>query len=527
MFCANCGNELPEGSAFCPKCGAKVGGTEAIVASTSVTKINSTESYFDGGVLQRFGWSLLGGLVTSATFGILYPLAVCWLYEWEAKHTVIDGRRLKFTGSAGGLFGTWILCWFLMLITFGIYGFWVPLKIRKWRESNTFFEDEIPNFSAQQNLRKEKASYFDGGLLQLIAWSLLGAVVTIFTVGICYPWAVQMQYSWEQRHKVYCKKRCTFDGTAIGLFGTWMLCLLLAFVTLGIYCIWIPIKIKKWQIKHTHLLQDETSAEEQETKELTEEEKEQRRLAREKQIKQLKKIGMGAGIIFVLLCVVFHNHVGYIVNNIITRNISHSGYYYYSVEQYKNAKIEKVKIPEGDKIIEDNAFEYWHSLKEVTIPDSVIEIGKGAFDGCESLTSVTIPATVTKIGAFAFRACGFTSIEIPSKVREIKEETFSCCRSLTSVTIPDSVTEIGKRAFIGCKSLTSVTIPEGVTKISEGAFYGCYSLKTINYRGSKKQWEEIVIDYIDYVKKIGKGGLDHDSFDYLKNAKINFNYTGK
>ena len=266
MFCANCGNELPEGSAFCPKCGAKVGGTEAIVASTSVTKINSTESYFDGGVLQRFGWSLLGGLVTGATFGILYPLAICWLYEWEAKHTVIDGHRLKFTGSAGGLFGTWILCWFLTLITFGIYGFWVPLKIRKWRESNIFFEDEIPNFSAQQNLRKEKASYFDGGLLQLIGWSLLGAIVTIFTVGICYPWAVQMQYSWEQRHKVYCKKRCTFDGTAIGLFGTWMLCLLLAFVTLGIYCIWIPIKIKKWQIKHTHLLQDETAAEEQETK---------------------------------------------------------------------------------------------------------------------------------------------------------------------------------------------------------------------------------------------------------------------
>ncbi len=115
--------------AFCPKCGTKVGGTEAVVASTSVTKINSTESYFDGGVLQRFCWSLLGGLVTGPTFGILYPLAICWLYEWEAKHTVIDGHRLKFTGSAGGLFGTWILCWFLTLITFGIYDFWVPLKI--------------------------------------------------------------------------------------------------------------------------------------------------------------------------------------------------------------------------------------------------------------------------------------------------------------------------------------------------------------------------------------------------------------
>ena len=558
MFCTNCGNELPDGSAFCPKCGTKVGGTEAVVASTSVTKINSTESYFDGGVLQRFGWSLLGGLVTSATFGILYPLAICWLYEWEAKHTVIDGHRLKFTGSAGGLFGTWILCWFLTLITFGIYGFWVPLKIRKWRESNTFFEDEIPNFSAQQNLRKEKASYFDGGLLQLIGWSLLGAIVTVFTVGICYPWAVQMLYSWEQRHKVYCKKRCNFDGTATGLFVTWMLCLLLAFVTLGIYCIWIPIKIKKWQIKHTHLLQDETAAEEQETKGLTEEEKEQRRIAKEKQTKQLKKIGIGAGIVFVLLCVVFHNHVGYIVSHVVRENL-HCGHYYSSLEHYKLAKIKKVKVPEGTKKIEDNAFDGWYSLKEVTIPDSVTIIGNGAFSDCYSLTSVTIPDSVTIIGNGAFSDCrsltsvtipdsvtiigndafsdcysltsvtipdgvttigkqtffdcySLASVTIPDGVTTIGEQTFFDCRSLTSVTIPDSVTTIGEQTFFDCYSLTSVTIPDSVREIGGAAFSDCESLTIVNYRGSKEQWKRIEIDY------------DNGS---LKTAKINFNYTGE
>ena len=36
---------------------------------------------------------------------------------------------------------------------------------------------------------EESKSYFDGGLLQLIDWSLLGALVTICTLGICYPWA--------------------------------------------------------------------------------------------------------------------------------------------------------------------------------------------------------------------------------------------------------------------------------------------------------------------------------------------------
>ena len=209
---------------------------------------NNSDSYFDGGVFQLLGWKILGGLVTVITLGICYPFAVNWLYSWEAKHTVIEGRRLKFTGSAGGLFGTWIICILLSIITLGIYAFYVPIKIKRWREANTFFEDEIPSFDAEQNLRKEKASYFDGGFWQLFGWELLGVLITFFTAGICYPWAIKMIYSWEQRHKVYCKRRCTFDGNAMQLFGTWLLCMFLSVITLGIYTWWIPIKIKKWQI---------------------------------------------------------------------------------------------------------------------------------------------------------------------------------------------------------------------------------------------------------------------------------------
>lgn len=238
---------------------------------------NNSDSYFDGGVFELLGWKILGGLVTVITLGICYPLAVNWLYSWEAKHTVIEGRRLKFTGSAGGLFGTWIICILLSIITFGIYAFYVPIKIKRWREANTFFEDEILSFDAEQNLRKEKASYFDGGFWQLFGWVLLGVLITFFTAGICYPWAIQMIYSWEQRHKVYCKRRCTFDGNAMQLFGTWLLCMLLSIITLGIYRWWIPIKIKKWQIKHTHLLENDTPAEEQENICLTYEEIEEKK----------------------------------------------------------------------------------------------------------------------------------------------------------------------------------------------------------------------------------------------------------
>ena len=98
-------------------------------------------SYFDGGLLQLIGWKLLGGFITSITLGICYPWAVCMVYNWETKHTVIEGKRLKFTGTAIGLFGNWIKWWILTIITFGIYGFWLNIKLKKWITKHTVFAD--------------------------------------------------------------------------------------------------------------------------------------------------------------------------------------------------------------------------------------------------------------------------------------------------------------------------------------------------------------------------------------------------
>jgi hypothetical protein len=104
---------------------------------------------------------------------------------------------------------------------------------------------------------EESRSYFDGGLLQLIGWSLLGAIVTIFTLGICYPWAFTMIYDWEIKHTVINGKRLKFDGKAIQLFGSWIKWFLLTIITLGIYRFWIPIKLRQWKTKHTSFVEIE------------------------------------------------------------------------------------------------------------------------------------------------------------------------------------------------------------------------------------------------------------------------------
>jgi uncharacterized membrane protein YjgN (DUF898 family) len=58
--------------------------------------------------------------------------------RWRAKHSLIDGRRLVFTGSAWGLFGNWVKWLLLCVVTLGVYGFWVAPRIarRKWEHTD-------------------------------------------------------------------------------------------------------------------------------------------------------------------------------------------------------------------------------------------------------------------------------------------------------------------------------------------------------------------------------------------------------
>lgn len=97
-------------------------------------------------------------------------------------------------------------------------------------------------------------SYFDGGLLQLIGWRIIGVLITVFTFGICYPWALCMIYDWETKHTIIDGKRLYFDGTAIQLFGNWIKWFLLTIITFGIYGFWLSIKLKQWIVKHTHTI---------------------------------------------------------------------------------------------------------------------------------------------------------------------------------------------------------------------------------------------------------------------------------
>lgn len=100
-----------------------------------------SESYFDGKIGVLILTNILGFFLTVATLGICLPWALCARYEYFYNHTVIEGKRLNFTGKGGGLFLEWLKILFLSVITLGIYGLFAEIIVRRWITENLSFKN--------------------------------------------------------------------------------------------------------------------------------------------------------------------------------------------------------------------------------------------------------------------------------------------------------------------------------------------------------------------------------------------------
>lgn len=177
---------------------------------------------------------------------------------------------------------------------------------------------------------------------------------------------------------------------------------------------------------------------------------------------------------------------------------------------YPSGKTGAYTVPEGTKIIDQNAFTDVALLEEITIAKSVTTIQKFAFKSTKKLEKVnfnnttqltsieeqafsntklkkvTIPSCVTTLGVAAFSensALEEVNFAAGSKLTEMPSNLFEYSPKLAKVVFEgdNNIQTIGSSVFNGCESLKSFAVPKNVTTISSGAFRGTAAMETVTF----------------------------------------------
>ena len=96
-------------------------------------------------------------------------------------------------------------------------------------------------------------SEFTGSAFGLLGVNFVTFLVSILTLFFGLPAMVCYKQRWMARHTIVDNRHLTFDGTARQLFGKWIGWLILCVLTVGIFLPFLPLKVKKWVVSHTHL----------------------------------------------------------------------------------------------------------------------------------------------------------------------------------------------------------------------------------------------------------------------------------
>ena len=92
---------------------------------------------------------------------------------------------------------------------------------------------------------------FRGGAASWFGAQILGVLIMVCTLGICYPFAIVLVERWRAKNTFLQGRQLQFVGTGIGIFGLWLKWLFLSVITLGIYTFWVYPRLMQWKVEKT------------------------------------------------------------------------------------------------------------------------------------------------------------------------------------------------------------------------------------------------------------------------------------
>lgn len=112
-------------------------------------------------------------------------------------------------------------------------------------------KEKIKTALDQSTIERNKKlynSFFDESVKAYLILQIKFMLICICSLGFAYPWALCMKYRAKYHHTVICGKRLKFIGKAHDLAQHWIWWWILTVITLGIYALFLHVRMEKWTV---------------------------------------------------------------------------------------------------------------------------------------------------------------------------------------------------------------------------------------------------------------------------------------
>ena len=206
MYCNNCGAQLEPGAAFCGNCGTKV------VTEPEPKPVPMPEPAYEPATVYE----------PAAAFESTQPYEPAVVFEPAQPYEPVGGNAVP------------------------------PVPPMPPAPPMPAGGGAIPqSFGAP--MTDWRSSRFEGSTAAHFGMTLVIGLLSALSLGFAVPALKCWYLRWKYRNTVIGGYRLKFNGTGGQLFGKWILWCLLCIVTVGIYTIWMPVKLLEWETKHVEI----------------------------------------------------------------------------------------------------------------------------------------------------------------------------------------------------------------------------------------------------------------------------------
>ena len=172
------------------------------------------------------------------------------------------------------------------------------------------------------------------------------------------------------------------------------------------------------------------------------------------------------------------------------------------------SRLSTLNLPSTITEIGEYAFRECYNIQNFIVPEQVTVLNKGVFEDC-LLFNIVLPDGLRIIGDEAFSNCQYLNTpELPEGLDSIGKAAFYRCFCFTEITIPSTVTRMGGGILNDCYRLQKINSriehpmeTEGIVSLSNELIRDLYNLSS----GSKLTWDHIDEMYSKIVLTVPAG----------------------